>query len=631
MIDLLSDLNPQQREAVTAPDGQVLVLAGPGSGKTRVLTHRIAWLIRERGIPPFHLLAVTFTNRAARVMQERVQLLVEGSLEGIWLGTFHSQCAKLLRREENLLPFKRNFVIFDEDDQQSLVKKAIRELNLDEKLYRPAGVLAAISNAKNQLMGPEDFPARNYREEAGKKVYTLYQQKLEQNNALDFDDLLLWAVRLLADHADIREAYARKFEHVLVDEFQDTNTAQYELLRLLSSYHSNIFVVGDEDQSIYRWRGADYKNVLRFEKEYPECRKILLEQNYRSTQTVVSAARAVIDRNTARTRKELFSERPEGLKITLYEAIDDHAEAAYVVDTIAGLVSSKQAAGSDLAVMYRTNAQSRLLEEAFIRSGMPYRLVGAQRFYGRREIKDVISYLRLASNPADEISLTRAIGTPPRGIGDKTLTTLALAAVRAGISPGEVLIDLGQNADASRFWAEFKGRGAALLADFGATLANWQKLAAGAPLPTLFDTVIADAGYQAYLVDGSEEGDIRWENVMELRRLAFEFQELGLIPFLENLALVGDQDTIPEQSDAPTLLTLHAAKGLEFNTVFITGLDEGFLPHSRSRDDPEEMAEERRLFYVGLTRAKDRLYLVRAEQRSGLWRARLEQPLALSG
>ncbi len=270
MIDLLSDLNPQQREAVTAADGQVLVLAGPGSGKTRVLTHRIAWLIRERGIPPFHLLAVTFTNRAARVMQERVQTLVEGSLEGIWLGTFHSQCAKLLRREENLLPFKRNFVIFDEDDQQSLVKKAIRELNLDEKLYRPAGVLAAISNAKNQLMGPEDFPARNYREEAGKKVYRLYQEKLEQNNALDFDDLLFWAVRLLAEHADIRNAYARKFEHVLVDEFQDTNTAQYELLRLLSSYHANIFVVGDEDQSIYRWRGADYKNVLRFEKDYPE-------------------------------------------------------------------------------------------------------------------------------------------------------------------------------------------------------------------------------------------------------------------------------------------------------------------------------------------------------------------------
>ena len=438
-------------------------------------------------------------------------------------------------------------------------------------------------------------------------------------------------MRLLADHADIRDAYAHKFEHVLVDEFQDTNTAQYELLRLLSSYHGNIFVVGDEDQSIYRWRGADYKNVLRFEKDYPDSRKILLEQNYRSTRTVVETARAVIDRNTARTRKNLFSERPEGLKITLFEAMDDHAEAAYVVDTIAQLISSRQANAGDLAVMYRTNAQSRLLEEAFIRSGMPYRLVGAQRFYGRREIKDVISYLRLASNPADEISLARAIGVPPRGIGDKTLTTLALAAQRAGMPPGEVLLDLGRNADGSRFWEEFKGRGAALLADFGAMLANWQKLAAEVPLPALFDAIVADSGYQAYLVDGSEEGDYRWENVMELRRLAFEFQELGLIPFLENLALVGDQDTVPEQAEAPTLLTLHAAKGLEFNTVFITGLDEGFLPHSRSRDDPEEMAEERRLFYVGLTRAKDRLYLVRAEQRSRVRRAGLEQPLALFG
>ncbi len=486
-MDFLSDLNPQQREAVTAADGQVLVLAGPGSGKTRVLTHRIAWLIREQHIPPYHILAVTFTNRAARVMQERVQTLVEGSLEGIWLGTFHSQCAKLLRREEALLPFKRNFVIFDEDDQQSLVKKAIRELNLDEKLYRPAGVLAAISNAKNQLILPEDFPARNYREEAGRKVYTLYQEKLEQNNALDFDDLLLWAVRLLADHPDRRDAYAHRFEHVLVDEFQDTNLAQYELLKLLASSHGNIFVVGDEDQSIYRWRGADYHNVLRFEKEYPECRKILLEQNYRSTRTVVETARAVIDRNTQRTHKNLFSERGEGLKITLYESMDDHAEAAYVVDTIAQLISTKEVPGSDLAVMYRTNAQSRLLEEAFIRSGMPYRLVGAQRFYGRREIKDVISYLRLASNPADEISLSRAIGVPPRGIGDKTLTTLALAAQKAGMPPGDVLLDLGRNADESRFWAEFKGRGAALLADFGAMLANWQKLAAEVPLPSLFD------------------------------------------------------------------------------------------------------------------------------------------------
>ena len=615
-MDLLADLNPQQREAVTAPDGQILVLAGPGSGKTRVLTHRIAWLIRERGIPPFHILAVTFTNKAARVMQERVEKLVEGSLEGIWLGTFHAQCAKILRREENLLPFKRNFVIFDEDDQLSLVKKIVREMNLDEKLHRPAGIHAAISSAKNQLVWPQDFPRRDYREEIAQRVYLRYNELLVENNALDFDDLLLWTVKLFQDDPKRREAYGHKFEHVLVDEFQDTNVAQYELLRLISGVHHNLFVVGDEDQSIYRWRGADYRNVLRFEEEYKDCRKILLEQNYRSTQNVVDAARSVIDENRNRTRKALFTERGMGAKIVLYEAVDDHAEAAYVVDTIQQLLSSKQAGGRDLAVMYRTNAQSRLLEEAFMRAGMPYRLVGAQRFYGRREVKDLIAFLRLASNPADEVSLGRVINVPPRGIGDKTILTLQLAARKAKVSPGELLMELGSQGEGSPHWVEFKGRGANLLADFGALLADWHAGIETLSLPSLFDKIVEDTGYQPYLADGSEEGDYRWENVLELRRLAFEFQEKGITEFLENLALVSDQDTIPEQRDAPTLLTLHAAKGLEFDTVFITGLDEGLLPHSRSRDDPEEMEEERRLFYVGLTRAKNKLFLLRSEQRS---------------
>ena len=614
-MDLLADLNPQQREAVTAPDGQILVLAGPGSGKTRVLTHRIAWLIRERGIPPFHILAVTFTNKAARVMQERVEKLVEGSLEGIWLGTFHSQCARILRREEELLPFKRNFVIFDEDDQLSLVKKIIREMNLDEKLYRPAGIHGAISSAKNQLIWPEQFPIRGYRDEVAQRVYLRYNELLIENNALDFDDLLLWTVKLFQDDQKRREAYGHRFEHILVDEFQDTNVAQYELLRLVSGVHHNLFVVGDEDQSIYRWRGADYRNVLRFEEEYKDCRKILLEQNYRSTSNVVDAARSVIDENRNRTRKALFTERGMGAKIVLYEAVDDHAEAAYVVDTIQQLLTSKQAGGRDLAVMYRTNAQSRLLEEAFMRAGMPYRLVGAQRFYGRREVKDLIAFLRLASNPADEVSLGRVINIPPRGIGDKTILTLQLAARKAKLSPGELLMELGSQGDDSTLWAEFKGRGASLLADFGGLLADWHSAIDKLSLPDLFDKIIEDTGYQPYLADGSEEGDYRWENVLELRRLAVEFQEQGLTAFLENLALVSDQDTLPEQHDAPTLLTLHAAKGLEFDTVFITGLDEGLLPHSRSRDDPEELEEERRLFYVGLTRAKNKLFLLRSEQR----------------
>jgi DNA helicase-2/ATP-dependent DNA helicase PcrA len=614
-MDLLANLNPQQRQAVTAPPGQTLVLAGPGSGKTRVLTQRIAYLISEMGVPPYRLLAVTFTNKAAREMAARVQALVENNLEGIWLGTFHAMCARILRRESALLPFKSNFVIMDEDDQQTLIKRTLRELNIDDKLYRPVSVHAAISAAKNNLQSADDFPARNYREEVTARVYKRYQEMLVANNAVDFDDLLLEAVKLLRDNPQVRDAYAARFECVLVDEFQDTNLAQYELLKLLSSHHHNLFVVGDEDQSIYRWRGADYRNVLRFEEDYRNCQKILLEQNYRSTQTVLDAARAVIDRNTQRTPKHLFSDRGAGERIILYEAIDDHAEAAYVVDTIQQALSAHKAKGSDFAIMYRTNAQSRLLEEAFLRAAMPYRLVGAQRFYGRREVKDVIAYLRLVSNPSDEISLGRVINVPPRGIGDKTVLGLQLAARQAKVTPGDVLLDLGEKGEKSNFWLAFNGRGANLLADVGNLLVDWQKLREG-PLPTLFDAIIDSTGYESYINDGTDEGKDRWDNVMELRRLAFEYAERGLVAFLENLALVSDQDTLPEKADAPTLLTLHAAKGLEFSQVFITGMDEGLLPHSRSRDDPEEMAEERRLFYVGITRAKNQLYLVRADQRS---------------
>jgi DNA helicase-2/ATP-dependent DNA helicase PcrA len=614
-MDLLANLNPQQRLAVTAPPGQTLVLAGPGSGKTRVLTQRIAYLINEMGVPPYRLLAVTFTNKAAREMEARVQALVEGNLEGIWLGTFHAMCARILRRESALLPFKSNFVIMDADDQDTLIKRTLRELNLDEKLYRPVSVHAGISAAKNNLQSADDFPARNYREEVTARVYKRYQELLVANNAVDFDDLLLETVKLLRANPQVRENYATRFECVLVDEFQDTNLAQYELLKLLSSHHHNLFVVGDEDQSIYRWRGADYRNVLRFEEDYRNCQKILLEQNYRSTQTVLDAARAVIDRNAHRTPKHLFSDRGKGERIILYEASDDHAEAAYVVDVIQQQLSTHQAKGSDFAVMYRTNAQSRLLEEAFLREGLPYRLVGAQRFYGRREVKDVIAYLRLASNPADEISLGRVINVPQRGIGDKTVLGLQLAARAANLTPGDVLLDLGLKGEDSRFWPSFKGRGANLLADVGSLLVDWQKYREG-PLPTLFDAIIDSTGYENYINDNTDEGKDRWDNVMELRRLAFEYAERGLVAFLENLALVSDQDTLPEQADAPTLLTLHAAKGLEFPQVFITGLDEGLLPHSRSRDDPEEMAEERRLFYVGITRAKNQLYLVRADQRT---------------
>jgi len=616
-VDILSVLNPQQRLAVTSGPGPTLVLAGPGSGKTRVLTHRIAYLINNLAVRPYHILAVTFTNKAAREMESRLEKLVEQKPQGIWMGTFHGICARILRREADQLPFDSNYVIFDDDDQQTVIKRAIKDLNLDEKNYRPTGVRAAISAAKNNMIFPQDFDKKTYRDEVIARIYKRYQDLLLDSNAVDFDDLLLWTWRLLEENPQARENYSRRFEHVLVDEFQDTNQVQYELLRHLASYHQSIFVVGDEDQSIYRWRGADYRNVLRFEEDYPKAQKILLEQNYRSTQNVLDAATAVIDRNRYRTPKRLRSlpEQGQGDRIVIYEASDDHAEGAFVVDTIQQLTDSGQFRAGDFAVMYRTNAQSRLIEEAFLHSGMPYRLVGAQRFYGRREIKDLIAYLRLVMNPADQVSLARVINVPPRGIGDKTLTALNMAAQQAQVSTGELLMDLARRGKDSPHWASFS-RGANLLADFGALLAGWHDHIETMPLPDLFDRILHDTVYYEYINDGTEEGASRWENVQELRRLTFEFEERGLSTFLENLALVSDQDTVPEETEAPTLLTLHAAKGLEFPVVFITGLDDGLLPHNRSLDDPEEMAEERRLFYVGLTRAKYRLYLVRAEQRS---------------
>ena len=616
MNNILDNLNPQQKKAVTADLGQVLVLAGPGSGKTRVLTLRVAYLILTLGVRPANILAVTFTNKAAREMENRLTNLLGEKIQGVWLGTFHATCARILRRESSLLPFTANFVIFDSDDQENLAKRALKELNIDDKVFRPSSMLSAISQAKNNLVLPNDYPTRSYREEVVSRVYKRYQTLLQTCNAVDFDDLLLYAVRLLEENPPVKEKYSRRFEHVLVDEFQDTNTAQYRLLQLLCGFHNNIFVVGDEDQSIYRWRGADYKNVLRFEDDYPDSQKILLEQNYRSTQTVLDAARAVIDRNQYRTPKALFSERGPGDKIVMYEAVDDHAEASYVVETIQQIISGGKGRGGEIAVMYRTNAQSRLLEEAFLRSGMAYRLVGAQRFYGRREVKDMIGYLRLVQNPADEVSLGRVINIPPRGIGGKTLDNLQAAAHQAGVSPGEVLIDLAAKGPESPFAKSFTGRIATVLADFGGRLAGWREAAASLALPALFDRIVSDTGYREYIEDASEEGQDRWGNVEELRRLAYEYQEKGLSAFLENLALVSDQDTIPERSDSPTLLPLHAAKGLEFSMVFIIGLDEGLLPHSRSRDDPEELAAERRLIYVGLPRAKNNLYLVRAERRS---------------
>jgi len=613
-MDYLSSLNPQQQQAVTAGLGPVLVLAGPGSGKTRVLTQRIAYLIGEMGVRPYHILAVTFTNKAAREMESRVVDLVGGQLNGLTLGTFHATCARILRREAEHLPIQSNYVIFDTDDQLNVVKRSLLDLNLDKKRYQPQSVLASISNAKNELFLPDDYPVMNYRDEVVKRIYHRYQELLLTNNGVDFDDLLLWTARLLEDVPEVREKYARRYEHVLVDEFQDTNLAQYILLRHLASVHKNIFVVGDADQSIYTWRGADYRNVLRFERDFPETQVILLEQNYRSTQAILDVAMAVIDRNPDRTPKNLVTMRGFGEKIVLHEMYDDREEAIYVVDSIASLVARGQVHQGDFAVMYRTNAQSRLLEEAFLQANLPYKLVGAQRFYGRREVKDIVAYLRLVQNLNDEISLSRVMNVPARGIGTKTAIALRTNAQKVDMSPGELLLDLGGRN--SQHIESFQSRMGVSLSKFGSLLVSWQaKFRELSPLE-LMDWIIEDIGYREYIDDGTDEGHDRWENVMELRRLADEYKEGSLESFLERVALVSDQDTLDTDGKVPTLLTLHAAKGLEFRIVFIVGLSDGTLPHVRSFDDPEGLQEERRLFYVGITRAKDHLYLILPLNRS---------------
>lgn len=617
LMDFLNKLNPAQRQAVTAGDGPILVMAGPGSGKTRVLTQRIAYLIAYEGVRPYQMMAVTFTNKAAREMGHRVeQLLGQDMTSGLFLGTFHSICARLLRREADKLPVSSDFVIFDADDQQSIVKRAIKELNLNDKLYRPVVVHSAISRAKNELIEPDSFPVVTYRDEAVKRIYKRYQELLRDSNAVDFDDLLLMTANLLDKFPDVRDKYAQRFRHVLVDEFQDTNQAQYTLIKHLSSAHRNVFCVGDQDQSVYLWRGADYRNIQRFEQDFPDTQVILLEQNYRSKQTILDAAMAVINKARNRRKKKLFTELGQGERINYYEALDDYGEASFVVDSIAQLVASKRFDPGECAVMYRTNAQSRLIEEAFLAARLPYKLVGAQRFYGRREVKDMIAFLRLVHNPADEVSLARVINVPPRGIGEKTLLTLHTVARAAGLSPGSVLLDLARGSDSPHF-AQFTGRAALPLADFGATFSAWRGVASAFTVPELFDKILADTRYHDHIDDGTEEGKDRWENVLELRRLAQDYESRALSEFLENVALISDQDTLSENQNAPTLLTLHAAKGLEFSAVFIVGLDDGTLPHSRSFDEPEQMEEERRLFYVGMTRAKESLYLVRALQRGG--------------
>ncbi len=621
-LDLLQGLNPQQARAIQAPDGPVLVLAGPGSGKTRVLTHRVAYLVEQRHAWPRQILAVTFTNKAAREMRERLdKLLGTTRANELTLGTFHAICARWLRRDAPEIGLSRDFVIFDDDDQQQLMKRVLQEMKIDDKRYKPSAVLNAISNAKNELITPDQYAPPTYWHEMVRRVYPRYQELLRLSNGLDFDDLLLEVVRLFDQRPEILARYQERYHYILVDEFQDTNTAQYVMLRQLAAQRRNLFVVGDEDQSIYKWRGADYRNIQRFREHFPDFTEIVLEQNYRSTQTILDAARGVIDKNAHRTRKNLFTDRSGGTAITIYEAYNQDDEAQYVVDSIRKLVKSQQYALPDFAVFYRTNAQSRALEDAFIRSGLPYRLVGGVRFYARREIKDVLAYLRLVHNPHDAVSLARVINVPPRGIGAKTLDALDALSRKSGRSIYQIISELtAQDAPAL---ADLTGRAKAALIGFAQMLDRWiDSRPRGDNVADLIDLILKDSGYRAYVDDGSEEGKDRLDNIKELRTVAADYTRLvgddPLAEFLEDVALVADVDSLNGTVDAPVLMTLHSAKGLEFPVVFITGMEDGLLPHSRSMEDPDEMAEERRLCYVGLTRAKDRVILTYAFRRS-LW------------
>ena len=601
-MDLLTGLNFQQQKAVTTSDGPVLVLAGPGSGKTRVLTHRVAWLVLELDVAPWRIMAVTFTNKAAREMRERLEhLLGPSRARSLTLGTFHATCARILRRETEAAGIPRDYAIFDADDQLRLVKQALKDLDLDDKRYRPRAVHSAISRAKNELIPPEAYSTDSYYGEVVKRVYERYQALLTANNGLDFDDLLMVTARLFDRNPEVLSRYQERYRYILTDEFQDTNQAQYVLLRQLSGQRHNLFCVADEDQSIYRWRGADYRNIRRFRDDHPDLVTILLERNYRSTQTILDAAHAVIRHNPDRTDKSLFTQRGRGPQITVHESYDQDDEARFVVDTITQLAAREGVRPGGCAVMYRTNAQSRAFEDAFIRAGMPYRLVGATRFYARREIKDMIAFLRLVHNPAEGVSMARVINVPPRGIGKKTVAALEGAARERGVSVYEVLKQL----------PKLSSRAQRVLAAFLELVEGWLAVRRVLTVAQLIDRVLEDTRYGDYLRDGSEEGEDRWANVLELRNVAADYENMTLTDFLADVALVSDVDNLSTEADAPTLLTLHSAKGLEFPVVFITGLEEGILPHSRSFDDPEQMAEERRLMYVGLTRAKDRLFLTR--------------------
>ncbi len=626
---ILGPLNDRQREAATHVEGPLLIVAGPGSGKTRVIAHRIAYLLARRHARPFQILAVTFTNKAAREMRERVLALVGEDLgQEMTIGTFHSLCARILRVDGHHIGVPRDFVIYDEEDQLAAVRQALSELDLDPKQVPPGAVLSAISRAKAELRTPQAVAAmaQTYFQEMVARVYRVYQRILEENSALDFDDLLNKTVQLLREQEVVRAKYAQRFLFQHVDEFQDTNVAQYALARLLCEPHRNLCVVGDPDQSIYTWRAADIRNILSFEHDFPEAKVVLLEQNYRSTQTILDGAHHVIAKNKQRKEKRLWTEAGPGHPIIVHEAYDEAEEAAFVAAEIERLMRERGYAPRDFAVMYRTNAQSRPLEEALLLHGIPYRVVGGLRFYERREVKDLLAYLRLIHNPYDAVALLRIVNVPPRGIGERTMQALGRWAKALGLplyAALQVLADQQRDVptpEASTLPPPALPRkSVGALLRFLGLLNELMALARTASLSQLLEAVIDRTDYKAFILS-EPQGEDRWENVEELKSVAAGYDYLppaeALAHFLEDVALVTEVDRYDERANAVTLITLHAAKGLEFTVVFMVGMEEGLLPHARSFEDPAQLEEERRLCYVGMTRAKELLYLVRAFRRT---------------
>jgi len=627
----LAELNPAQREAVEAIEGPVLILAGPGSGKTRVLAHRVAYLIKVCGVNPHRIMAVTFTNKAAREMEERLNRLVSGSVRDLTLGTFHAICARILRRDGRAMGLDPRFVIYDEEDQISLIKRGIQEVGLDPKQYAPRAIASAITAAKSHVLTPEDYiqRSRSYFEEVVGRVYEHYQQLLTQSSALDFDDLLMKVVQLFRRSPDILSRYQARYLHILVDEFQDTNLVQYELIKQLGEKYRNICVVGDPDQSIYSWRFADLRNILSFEKDYPEAKVVLLEQNYRSTKLILETAFNIISANQERKPKGLWTNNEPGGLTTVVETYTEQEEAQFVVSEVERLVGQDKFNLGNCAVMYRTNAQSRALEEAFVRYGTPYKLVAGTRFYERREVKDIIAYLRLIQNPYDSVSLLRVISVPGRGIGQQTIARLSNWAKSMSIPGYEGLQRIAKSESNEEHQPPFSPRITKALAGFVSLIQEFIARSQELNLVDLFDLVIKRTGYEEYLLGGAD-GEERWENILELRTVAQQYRDLkppqGLAAFLEGVTLVSDVDGLDESVDAVTLITLHQAKGLEFPVVFIVGMENGILPHFKSFDDPAQMEEERRLCYVGVTRAKQRVYLVRAFRRSLMGSSTVNRP-----